>query len=704
MFRWLQLDRVVSNRWSRKIKSQASSADIDSRLSNLVDALGNRGALKLIRKKDQRGRLPQAKIQAVGPADPQEVEADAVARAVVGSTKPSSSSRQVVENPTSSPGPHEASVGTGRPLPEAERAYFEWQFGQDFGDVRIRTDAAAQSAAQAMRARAFTIGRDVSFARGQYAPGTRSGRQLLAHELTHVVQQREYGLPHVQRATEEDFHIGGRFLNSQNFPDTVFFDYSSANLETYGDEAWKLRDILRARPSQLTLYGFASEEGDPEFNRRLVEHRLTAVERLLREWPPDPTLGFRGPIHRVPLPTARRGEIYYRRWRAVQVQVPNTERPLPSCEGEAIEHPCPAEFWAVNLASLDLVDNAIRRLDPSSITSDDRDTLELLFGRGIDPADVIERLQWIRGHIEAEVSLLPRLEPGLPQERVVCATRCNPDCGSETGAVASGEGETSIIVLCPGFFESSQAASLLLHEASHATPGMRSEGYGTADLAYPFERVIAHLGPLGLENAGSFELLARILSGEIIPLGLGEPDISEGTFNPPERFNAVGRAVALARSWARMTNQDIDFAYGEMHRIIAGEEAEFSASSRETVERIDDGFGITRSAEEDPVDHPLETHAWRLAAINHRYLLLISEFSQRFTFGQLASGSIAYSQGRYGPVLRFGPAFFALSEVERVRELLWYTLAHTPEEISPGLLDAYVNFADDCRMARGLPP
>jgi len=66
----------------------------------------------------------------------------------------------------------------------------ERHFGHDFSTVRVRSDAAAAAAARAEGAQAFTVGEDVVFAQGQYEPGTARGQRLLAHELTHVVQQR----------------------------------------------------------------------------------------------------------------------------------------------------------------------------------------------------------------------------------------------------------------------------------------------------------------------------------------------------------------------------------------------------------------------------------------------------------------------------------------------------------------------------------
>jgi hypothetical protein len=84
--------------------------------------------------------------------------------------------------------------GGGHPLPDSVRTYFEPRFGQDFSPVRVHTDSEANESAQSVNALAYTVGRDVVFAEGQYSPETDSGRKLLAHELTHVVQQKGVGV------------------------------------------------------------------------------------------------------------------------------------------------------------------------------------------------------------------------------------------------------------------------------------------------------------------------------------------------------------------------------------------------------------------------------------------------------------------------------------------------------------------------------
>src|SRR5215207_4889869 len=80
--------------------------------------------------------------------------------------------------------------GGGSPLRDDLRADMESHLGTDFGDVRVHDGGAAAESAQAVSARAYTVGNDVVFGSGAYQPDSPEGRHTLAHELTHVVQQR----------------------------------------------------------------------------------------------------------------------------------------------------------------------------------------------------------------------------------------------------------------------------------------------------------------------------------------------------------------------------------------------------------------------------------------------------------------------------------------------------------------------------------
>ncbi|OLT59687.1 eCIS core domain-containing protein [Moorena bouillonii] len=80
--------------------------------------------------------------------------------------------------------------GTGQPLPENTRSFMASRFGNDFSGVKVHTDSIAASAAQELNAQAFTTGQDIFFGSGYYEPHTTKGKTLLAHELTHTIQQQ----------------------------------------------------------------------------------------------------------------------------------------------------------------------------------------------------------------------------------------------------------------------------------------------------------------------------------------------------------------------------------------------------------------------------------------------------------------------------------------------------------------------------------
>jgi len=84
-------------------------------------------------------------------------------------------------------------AASGQPLPGPVRTYFEPRFGHDFGRVRMHTGPGAAKSAQLLNAKAYTVGRHIVFGEGRYAPAADAGRSLLAHELTHTIQQGNTG-------------------------------------------------------------------------------------------------------------------------------------------------------------------------------------------------------------------------------------------------------------------------------------------------------------------------------------------------------------------------------------------------------------------------------------------------------------------------------------------------------------------------------
>ena len=146
-----------------------------------------------------------AKLGVSQTGDAHEREAERMAQRVQSSrpgTEPAAEAT-AKRSPSSAPQGLLQELGPGRALDRGVRAKLEPHLGQDLKEVRVHTGTQAEEAANAVEARAFTVGRDVVFGASQYKPGTREGLALLAHEVTHVAQQAATGTPALQRAPKQ---------------------------------------------------------------------------------------------------------------------------------------------------------------------------------------------------------------------------------------------------------------------------------------------------------------------------------------------------------------------------------------------------------------------------------------------------------------------------------------------------------------------
>jgi hypothetical protein len=114
---------------------------------------------------------------------------------------------------------HEVLRAPGRPLDPATRAFFEPRFGHDFSQVRIHIGAQAAESARTVNALAYTVGSDIVFDDGLFHPGTLAGKHLLAHELTHAVQQRSARFP--DEESDEEVVIGDPSDRSEKEADAI---------------------------------------------------------------------------------------------------------------------------------------------------------------------------------------------------------------------------------------------------------------------------------------------------------------------------------------------------------------------------------------------------------------------------------------------------------------------------------------------------
>ncbi len=182
--------------------------------------------------------------------------------------------------------------GGGRPLTPAERATFEPSFGRDFSRVRVHTDAQAAEAAEDASAAAFTVGNHIVFGAGRCQPETPQGRQLLAHELAHTVQQQQgaNGGGVMQRMPKEEKQGIGSAPPSDEFtvatgvgPEDTHFIFEKDSTKFAPGAAGPLLAKLATYTTPVTveIHGYASGEGDAVYNSNLAAHRAVAIKGLL---------------------------------------------------------------------------------------------------------------------------------------------------------------------------------------------------------------------------------------------------------------------------------------------------------------------------------------------------------------------------------------------------------------------------------------
>lgn len=132
---------------------------------------------------------------------------------------------------------HEVLHSPGQPLDAPTRFFMEPRFGYDFSRVRVHYGESAEQSAQVVNAHAYTVGHDIVFGTGRFAPGTHEGQRLIAHELTHVVQQRQGAPLHLQRSALRDFkdtdvmHDPARLTDAQIEATREFKAYMDSRLK-----------------------------------------------------------------------------------------------------------------------------------------------------------------------------------------------------------------------------------------------------------------------------------------------------------------------------------------------------------------------------------------------------------------------------------------------------------------------------------------
>jgi hypothetical protein len=605
----------------------------------------------------------------------------------------------------------------GLPLDPATRKSMELCFGCDLSQVRVHDDALASKAAQSMNARAFTVGNDVVFGPGEYVTGTAAGQQLLAHELTHVIQQGKAsqvpsspnGIPGstrpvfsiadfvtrvqpvctgnevnlIQRA-EGDNKVTGKYEwkktlsqrgRASRYP-RVFFELAMFDLDDEQKEI-VLKPIVRDHEEDdLVLNGFASEDEMAEDNTGLIASRLHEVDSALRD------LGRKRNPKTVPKPEESYGQIDYRYWRAVEIEFGTPE---PGSENRTEE--CPvlypdfeARYATTMEQALDTVKVAQKALKRNSKKT------EAQFKRVFFTTNRgdIETVKVNLGKIETQLELFSDLE----SNRVQCGTKNDPVCNKAGGAYVDGydKGEESKMTLCP---PDPFDGETLIHESAHA-----AKDFGTKDHAYRHESLIYYLTTeQAMENTDSYVVLIQLLNAK---------DPSEVTFGSPnpvrsgpsitsEEDEKIKETVAWVQSGITTLYPQTAALYGVLHEsIVAGRWT--NDEYQNLMKEFAPLFGLT-----EPPSLPKESDKWGIAAIYDRLQKMRDALISSPISGFKTTGSGDPADPFNAPSWYEGPGsgftvdsdFFTKDLPERVRDLLTLLVKATPG-ISSDLVPSYV--------------
>lgn len=212
----------------------------------------------------------QAKLAVNRPGDGFEQEADRVADQVMAAPAhhavgkaPPRIQRFAGQPPgqadVAPPGVDQALASPGRPLEPTLRQDMGYRFGYDFSRVRVHTGAAAEQSARDVNAHAYTVGNDIVFGSGRFAPGVHEGQRLVAHELTHVVQQ-----------------TGHMLLQREDTPEAKRPLQETSNLDQDRPDARQLRDELNLVMNLIRMDWTVKDLSDTAILAKAIElHKTT---------------------------------------------------------------------------------------------------------------------------------------------------------------------------------------------------------------------------------------------------------------------------------------------------------------------------------------------------------------------------------------------------------------------------------------------
>jgi hypothetical protein len=580
------------------------------------------------------------------------------------------------------------SAGKGSGLPKQTLGEMSSSFGNDFSSVRIHTDSEATRLNNQFHAQAFTHGNDIYFNKGKYDPHSTSGKHLLAHELTHVVQQHSNT---IQRKP-----ISGDDLTSTTLAGDPILE------ETFDNEALVSQShnpdgehVRRIQEGLLNLgFSLYPNDADSHFD----EGTASAVRDF--QLKASMSVGERdGIVGRKTLGlldrSLRNDQVSTDVDAAAEDFVVNDPKKDTACDkGEPTLKDCDDEtspptrktIKSAVEAAIAVIDKVLaEQLPPKKTDEADYPVLFNRIFRNNDTGNLQDKVDEVKKNFEKIRKHLKRLND--EEDLSLCGTLCDGACRSGVGAYQ----QDGSITFCPAFeTKPDRQVILAIHESHHAAIS------GSSDFAYAITRLFDKLDhKKALLNAASFHAYA-VWVDKPGSESIG-PEVKDSNFISDEKQKkAMDLCLAFLEQWLILAKFDLSSTLGDVReaRRLGYYNSASTAARMESV--FAKWFGLT-----PPPAPPVDRDVEKLLAIEERVVLMFEAFESPFVI--LETDDVSHWARGPGMAIALNNEVLKLGRNPMTIALL-QELVHATPGISADSEALYVGAINAMRRERKLDP
>ena len=587
-------------------------------------------------------------------------------------------------------------AGKGNVLPEETLTEMSSYFGNDFTGVRIHTDSDARRLNKNLNAQAFTQGNDIYFNEGKYDPNSKVGKHLLAHELTHVVQQqsapksiqRQPGDKHDLTATS----LSGDPILEKTFDnEAIIGKFSNGN----GEHVRRIQEALLQLGLDVGEAGADSKYGK-DTEKAVKDFQLAAD---MSESEQDGIVGRKtlGLLDRSVRNDAVSTDTDVAE-NDLTVKDPKKKAKDEACKGQPTDKSCddtttpPFRTTIVSAAqkAIEMIDKVLSEQLPPKKTkeADYPDIFSRIF-RNNDSRDVSAKVAEVKKIYEQVKDFLGNLKKEKDLSR--CGTLCDGGCRSGSPAYQTEKRDgRHIITFCPDFEKDKEKILIVLHEAHHAAiPGSSDKAYAETRLFEKLDHTKALL------NAASFHVYAAwVDTPGSQPIGPKVKDTN--LINDKTQKANVDSTLAFMHQWFRLVPFDVSSTVQGAQE--AKEKGKYTQNNPEVFMELvfSKWFGLTR-----PPAVPTEKDIETLQAIDDRVTTMDKAFKVPFVILETKDQSV-WIKGP-GPDIALNQNLLKLDQIHMAIALL-QELVHATPNISAESEALYVGTINDMRNLRNLDP